>query len=176
RPGRPGVSAAAAVPAAALGAAIVVGGIPVWAESNGSVVADRPAWKAHPAQVGTARAIVAEAGPGGIVVMPGRYMRIVPLLTAETHAVNPNSHYLSLLPAPERAVEDRELLAATVRSARSEKPGRAEVAGALRRLDVRVACAYPWDERGMELLVGAGYGGGRRIGDLACVFPGGGRG
>ncbi|MEV5830433.1 DUF6077 domain-containing protein [Spirillospora sp. NPDC052242] len=167
--------AAAGAPAAVLAAAIVVGGTPVWAESNGSVVAERPSWKADPARVGTARAIVAEAGPGGIVLMPGRYMRLVPLLTTETHAVNPNSHYLSLLPAPERAVEDRELLSAAVRSARSEKPAPAEVEGALRRLDVRVACAYPWDERGLDLLRTAGYGGDRRIGSLACVFPGGGR-
>ncbi|GGV28216.1 hypothetical protein GCM10010182_58970 [Actinomadura cremea] len=167
--------AAAGAPAAVLVVAVVAGGNPVWAESNGSVVADRPAWKADPAHVGTARAVVAEAGPGGIVVMPGRYMRIVPLLTTERHAVDPNSHYLSLLPAPERAVEDRELLAGTVRSARGEKPGPAEVEGALRRLDVRVACGYPWDERGLALLRGAGYGGERRLGDLLCVFPGGGR-
>ncbi|WP_026406210.1 DUF6077 domain-containing protein [Actinomadura rifamycini] len=173
--GRGARAAAAGAPAAVLAAAIVVGGTPVWAESNGSVLADRPSWKAYPAHLGTAREVVEAAGPGGIVLMPGRYMRLVPLLTTETHAVNPNSHYLSMLPAPERAIHDRELLSAAVRSARSEKPAPAEVAEALRRLDVRVACAYRRDGRGLHLLQAAGYGGARRIGSLACVFPGGGR-
>ncbi|QFG26581.1 DUF6077 domain-containing protein [Actinomadura sp. WMMB 499] len=170
--GRAVRAAAAGAPATVLVVALVAGGTPVWAESNGSVVADRPSWKAHPGRVGTAREVVERAGPGTIVLMPGRYMRLVPLLTTETHAVNPNSHYLSMLPAPERAIEDRELLSAAVRSARGGKPGPARVEGALRRLDVRVACGYPWDERGLRLLRGGGYGGERRIGDLACVFPG----
>ncbi|TDC65938.1 hypothetical protein E1200_17565 [Actinomadura sp. GC306] len=162
---------AAAGPAAVLAAALAVGGVPVWSASNGSAVAARPSWKATGRAVGTAREVVALAGPGGLVLMPSRVMRTVPLLTTDTHAVNPNGHYLRSLPVPRRFVDDRRVLTAAVRDTRGAKPDAAAVKAALARTGVDVACAWRRDERGLELLRDAGYGDARRIGPLTCLLP-----
>ncbi|MGH3241189.1 MAG: DUF6077 domain-containing protein, partial [Spirillospora sp.] len=100
----------AAVPAAVLAVVLVAGGTPVWSESNGSLVASRPSWKVPPSSAGTARDVVAITGPRGLVLMPGGVMRVVPLLTVRTQAVNPNRHYLKLLPVPPRFIRDRQVL------------------------------------------------------------------
>ncbi|WP_147449488.1 DUF6077 domain-containing protein [Actinomadura pelletieri] len=162
---------AAGVPAALLVVALVVGGTPVWSESNGSRVASRPAWKVPPGSVGTARDVVEIAGPGGLVLMPTGVMRVVPLLTVRTQAVNPNSHYLKLLPVDPRVIRDRQVLSAAVRRSSGRKPEASEVAAALSRAGVDVACAYPGDERGLALLEKAGYDEERRVGNLRCLLP-----
>lgn len=173
RPGPARVLAAGA-PAAALAAALIAGGVPVWSSSNGSVVASRPSWKVPAKSVGAARDVVGLAGPGGLVLMPSGVMRVVPLLTVRTHAVNPNTHYLRMLPMPPRFAADREVLTEAVRRARGDKPDGAAVEAALTRTGVDVACAWRGDERGRELLRGAGYGDGRRVGPLRCFLPPGG--
>ncbi|MFI0481104.1 DUF6077 domain-containing protein [Actinomadura sp. 9N215] len=167
----PAGAAAAGVPAAALAVAMVAGGTPVWSESNGSFVASRPAWKVPADTVGTAREVVALAGRNGLVLMPGGVMRVVPLLTVRTQAVNPNGHYLKLLPVPERFIRDRKVLSAAVRPARGGKPAAAEVAAALARTKVDVACANRRDGRGLALLRSAGYEGDRPVGRLVCLVP-----
>lgn len=163
--------AAAGGPAVVLAAALIVGGTPVWSASNGSVVASRPAWKVSAEAVGTARDVVALAGPGGLVLMPPGVMRVVPLLTVRTHAVNANGHYLRMLPMPEQFIHDRTVLTAAVRRPYGPKPAGPEVTAALRRTGVDVACASRRDEKGLALLKGAGYGGAKRVGKLRCFFP-----
>lgn len=162
---------AAGGPAAVLGVALIAGGTPVWAESNGSVVASRPAWKAAPGAVGAARNVVGLAGEGGLVLMPPRFMRAVPLLTVRTHAVNPNDHYLKMLPVPRRFIDDRRVLTAAVHRRHGPKPAAAEVRAALLRAGVDVACASRRDRRGLALLREAGYGAERRVGPLVCLLP-----
>ncbi|GAA0592804.1 hypothetical protein GCM10009546_64000 [Actinomadura livida] len=168
---RPGLVRVAAAPAAALAVALAAGGVPVWSASNGSVVAARPSWKVSGKAVWTAREVAALAGPGGLVLMPSAVMRAVPLLTVDTHAVNPNGHYLRSLPAPRGFIDDRRVLTAAVRRPWGDKPPAAEVRAALERTGVDVACAWRRDERGLELLRAAGYGGIRRIGPLNCLVP-----
>jgi hypothetical protein len=165
----PGVLAAA-LPAAALAVTMVAGGTPVWSAENGSIVASRPSWKLPPEQVGTARAVVALARTGGVVVMPPPYMRAVPLLTARVHAANPNSHCLRNLPVPARFVTDRRVLTAAVRRPGGWKPALADLQGAVRRAGVVVACAHPRDLRGLALLEQAGLSGRRWVGHLVCLF------
>ncbi|WP_171064690.1 DUF6077 domain-containing protein, partial [Actinomadura soli] len=164
-------AAAAGAPAAALTVALVAGGTPLWSGSNGSVVASRPAWKVPASAVGTARDVVALAGPGGLVLMPSGVMRVVPLLTVRTNAVNPNAHYLKLMPVAPQFIRDRRVLSAAVRGPRGAKPEASEVAAALSRTKVDVACANRRDARGLALLRDAGYGGDRRVGNLICLFP-----
>ncbi|GAA4225751.1 hypothetical protein GCM10022254_08350 [Actinomadura meridiana] len=159
-----------AVPAVALVVALVAGGTPVWSESNGSLVASRPSWKVPPDTVGTARNVVALAGPGGLVLMPTGVMRVVPLMTVRTQAVNANGHYLKLLPVPSRFIRDRQVLSDAVRRPSGHKPDAPEVAAALTRTKVDVACANPRDTRGLALLKAAGYRGERRVGNLRCLF------
>jgi hypothetical protein len=120
--------------------------------------------------VGTARAVVALARTGGVVVMPPPYMRAVPLLTARVHAANPNSHYLRNLPVPARFVTDRRVLTAAVRRPGGWKPALADLQGAVRRAGVVVACAHPRDLRGLALLEQAGLSGRRWVGHLVCLF------
>ncbi|MFB4311395.1 DUF6077 domain-containing protein [Actinomadura sp. GTD37] len=175
-PGRAGPvpALAAAAPAAVLVTAIVAGGTPVWSNANGSIVASRPAWKVSAQAVGTARNVVGFAGPDSLVLMPTGYMRVVPLLTARTHAVNPNGHYLHMLPLPAQAVDDRQVLTDAVRLRYGPKPAQAAVTAALRRTGVDVACAWRRDPRGLALLRNAGFGDDRRVGRLLCLRPPGG--
>ncbi|TDD93631.1 hypothetical protein E1298_08820 [Actinomadura rubrisoli] len=149
----------------------MAGGTPVWSEKNGSYVASRPSWKAPAEQIGTTRAVVRAAGPDGVALMPIAFMRIVPMLSADVHAVSPNHHYLSLVPAPPEFIEDRRLLNAAVRGPRSRKPGLEEFRRALGRVGVTVACTLPWDRRGIALLDAAGWTERKRIRMLVCSFP-----
>ncbi|MFA1550388.1 DUF6077 domain-containing protein [Actinomadura chokoriensis] len=172
-PGRAGPWRAllAGVPAAVLVAAFVVGGTPVWSSANGSVVTSRPSWKVSAVAVGTTRSVVGLVKPGSLVLMPTAYMRTVPLLTVRTQAVNPNGHYLRLLPVSAQVIGDRQALTEAVRLPYGEKPDQAAVTAALRRTGVDVACGWRRDARGLALLRNAGFGGERRVGRLLCLFP-----
>ncbi|XVQ15094.1 DUF6077 domain-containing protein [Spirillospora sp. CA-255316] len=167
---------AAAVPVA-LCAVMVAGGVPLWSKENGTTVAQRPSWKISARDLATVRAVLrAEAARGtdgpAVVLMPQQYMRVMPLLSTTDHAINPNSHYLRLLPAPRPFIDDRLMLSALVTSPGAADPAAGEVRGALRRTGVTVACARRSDEDGLRLLEAAGYGGRSRAGRLTCVFPG----
>ncbi|WP_067803785.1 DUF6077 domain-containing protein [Actinomadura formosensis] len=164
-------AALAAVPAAALVTAFVAGGVPVWSKAAGSTVASRPSWKVSAVAVGTSRDVLDLAGPGSLVLMPTGYMRAVPLLTTRTQAVNPNGHYLKLLPLPAQMIRDRQVLSEAVRTPHGEKPDAGAVKAALQRTGVDVACAWRRDRHGVVLLKGAGYGGDRRVGRLLCLVP-----
>ncbi|TYB41803.1 DUF6077 domain-containing protein [Actinomadura chibensis] len=160
---------AAGVPAAALATALIVGGTPLWSQESHSVVESRPSWKVPEGTLGPARRAIALAGDGGLVLMPSTYMRVVPLLTTRTHAVDPNDHYLGMLPVPPRFIEDRRLLTEAVRRRWGPKPDAAEVRAALDRTGVDVACAYRRDHRGRALLREAGFQDERRFDRLVCL-------
>ncbi len=164
-------ASAAAAPAAALVIAIVAGGTPVWSNENGSIVASRPSWKVNAYAVGVTRDVLGLAGPGSTVLMPTGFMRVVPLLTVRTQAVNPNGHYLEILPVPSQVIDDREVLTEAVRRRYGPKPDAEAVKAALGRVGVDVACAWRNDPRGLALLRDAGYGGDRRVRHLLCLFP-----
>jgi hypothetical protein len=166
----PGGRWGAAVPAGALVVALVAGGTPVWSDANGSDVASRPSWKVPPGTVGTTRDVTALAGPGGLVLMPPGVMRVMPLVTTRTQAINPNGHYLKLLPVSHQFIRDRQVLSDAVRRPSGRKPAAAEVTAALARTKVDVACANRRDRRGLALLADAGYGGARRVGNLRCLL------
>jgi hypothetical protein len=104
--------------------------------------------------------------------MPQQYMRVLPVLSTTDHAVNPNGHYLRLLPAPRAFIDDRLMLSSLVTSPGAAGSAAAEVRGALRRTGVTIACARRSDEDGLRLLEAAGYGDRSRAGRLTCVFPG----
>jgi hypothetical protein len=168
-------AARAAVPVA-LCAVMVVAGVPLWSEQNGTTVAHRPSWKTRREHLAVAREVIrtGEArAPGGDVValMPQRYMRPVPLFSATDHAVNPNSHYLRLIPAPPSFARDRLMLTDLAGAPGTPGPGPAEVREALRRTGVTIACAPRSDGAALRLLEAAGFGGRTRAAGLTCVFP-----
>jgi hypothetical protein len=161
---------AAPGPAVALSLTAVLGGTPLWSAANGSEVADRPAWKADPGRLRTARGVVAADHGGGVVLMPPSFMRDVPLFTSGTNTVKPNDHYLRMLPVDRTFVEDRLLLSG-VATPRGPMPDAGRVKEALRRAHVTIACVRPSNTQGREVLRRAGYRGPTRIGQLICLFP-----
>ncbi|MFC5753035.1 DUF6077 domain-containing protein, partial [Actinomadura rugatobispora] len=167
---------AAAVPVA-LCAVMVAGGVPLWSKENGTTVAKRPSWKISARDLATARAVLrAEAARGAdgpaVALMPKQYMRVMPLLSTTDHAIDPNSHYLRLVPAPRSFIDDRLMLSTLVTSPRAADPAAGQVRGALGRTGVTVACVRRSDRDGLRLLEAAGYGDRSRAGSLTCVFPG----
>lgn len=164
-----GAAWAAPLPAAALSLTAVLGGTPVWSAANGSDVVSRPAWKADPGRLRTARGVVA-ADRGGVVLMPPSFERNVSLFTSRTNTVKPNDHYLRILPADRTFIEDR-LLLSRVATPQDPMPDGDRVREALRRVRVTTACVRPSNARGREVLQEAGYRDPRRIGQLVCLFP-----
>ncbi|GAA2623829.1 DUF6077 domain-containing protein [Actinomadura fulvescens] len=171
-------------PAALVCAALVVGGLPLWARDAGTLVEGRPSWKAVPKELRTSRVVVREAKAhqgqaegqrdgGAVVLMPQRYMRTVPMFAIGANAVSPNSHHLHILGASRTFTDDRKLLTRLVQSPRSRKPAAGPVREALRRVQVTVACAHRADTAALRIIAAAGYGGRREIGGLVCLFTGG---
>jgi hypothetical protein len=165
------VALASAVPALFVGAVLLVAGTPAWSHGAGSAVEGRPSWKANLRELSTARAVVRAAKGTGTVLMPQLYMRTVPQFSTRVNAVNPNTHYLKNLPVSHSFIDDRLLLTGLVRSPQGTKPGEAQVRAALSRVEVSVACARPDDPAAVSLITAAGYGNGRRVGELTCLFP-----
>ncbi|MBO2453313.1 hypothetical protein J4573_39890 [Actinomadura barringtoniae] len=161
------------VPAAALCTTMIIGGIPLWSSRSGSSVESAPSWKADPDELKTSQEVVrmAEARGGRFVLMPFLYMRTVPQFSARVHAVNPNDHYLEMLPAPRQYIDDRLLLTRLARGA--PKPTKPESRDTLQRVGVTVACVFPADAAGLRRLKYAGYTGNTNVGLLVCAFPGG---
>jgi hypothetical protein len=166
-----GLRRLAPLPAVLVCAAVVISGTPLWTAAGYSVVADRPSWKANRSHLRTARAVVAATGgKPGVVLMPFRYMRQVPLITSRVHAANPNYHYLANMPASASFIEDRRLLTSVVYRHRSFPPV-AEVTAALDRVGVVVACVHWKNQAALRFLQDAGYERPLRIRGLRCVFP-----
>jgi hypothetical protein len=164
-----------AIPAA-LCAVMVVAGVPLWSERNGTTIAHRPSWKAYQHNLATARAVIRagrarDPGRSVLALMPQPYMRFAPLLSTTHHAVNPNSHYLRLLPMRRPLIDDRMLLTTLVSSPGKPDPSPAEVRRALERTGVTIACTRRSDTAGRRLLERSGFGGPARAGRLTCLFP-----
>ncbi|KAB2351557.1 DUF6077 domain-containing protein [Actinomadura rudentiformis] len=165
----------ALAPAGLVSIALVVGGLPLWTPDAGTLVEDRPSWKAVPKELRTSRMVVnaAKERGGGVVLMPQRYMRTVPMFAIKVNAVSPNSHHLHILGASRSFTNDRRLLHELVQSPRGPKPDAGAVRDALHRVEVTVACAYHTDQAALRLIAAAGYGGQRKVGGLGCLFAGG---
>ncbi|MFI0352194.1 DUF6077 domain-containing protein [Actinomadura sp. 9N407] len=164
-----------AVPVA-LCAVMVVAGVPLWSGQNGTSIAHRPSWKTDKHDLATARKVIrtAEARASGrpvVALMPQRYMRQVPLFSTTHHAVNPNSHYLRLLPVQRRFIDDRMLLTTLMEPRAASDPSAAEVRRALRRTGVTIACTRRTDAAPSRLLEAAGFVERTRVGRLTCLFP-----
>lgn len=159
------------VPGVALSAAIVVTGLPLWSAQNGTTLSSRPAWKADPGHLGTARAVLRANTGGGTVLAPFRIMRYVPLLTTTQHAAVPNLHYLRNLPADDTFIADRKLLSTLASRSAGPHPAAESVRAALGRVGVTYACVWASNTDGLRLLQAAGFGNEQRIDGLKCVSP-----
>ncbi|MCW2902011.1 MAG: hypothetical protein JWO67_4276 [Streptosporangiaceae bacterium] len=164
------LSWAGPAPALAICAVAVLGGTAVWSAANGSQVGHRPRWKADPGRLSTARKVVAANRGGGLVLMPPSFMRNVPLFTSRSNTVNPNDHYLRMLPVARVFVDDR-LVLSRLATPSGSMPAVPRVREALRRAGVTIACVRPSNAHGVDLLRRAGYREPAQVGQLICLFP-----
>jgi hypothetical protein len=144
-------------PAAAACCALAVWGTPVW-EGAHTRFADRPSLKRRPHDLAAARAILAVARPGDLVLARERLSQTLLMLSAEVTAVAPRRFYTSAyLRVPEALARERLVLERLV-SGRPMGPGRrARVKPALHSLGVDIACV-PAAHRGARgLLAAAGF-------------------
>jgi Family of unknown function (DUF6077) len=101
----------AAAPALLVAALLFAFGAPFWFSPFGvSLWVHRPAWKVDPGDLADARAILARYRGEGPILAKERVMRAIAQVTSDPKAVNPRSYYLSLLPASDQRIRDREVL------------------------------------------------------------------
>jgi Family of unknown function (DUF6077) len=143
--------------AAAMSAALVWAGTPIWASSNHATLTARPQWKLDPAALAAARAIAAHADPGSVVLAPTTVSQALAVLTTRVHPVDPRDDYVDYTSDPAFHIADRLALQAFVNSGGAAGADRATVAAALRDVGVRVAC-IPGDATGAaQTLTAVGY-------------------
>ena len=158
-------------PAAAVAAAMAFAGVPLWSAVADAEIASRPTWKRAPGQVAAARAILARARPGDLVLAPDRVSQTLAVMSGSVTSVAPRLFFVRALadvPAM-HATERQRLRRLVVRDRR--RPVGAEAAaavGALRVAGVDIACVGRRDRAARRVLARAGYADGFRAAYLRC--------
>jgi Family of unknown function (DUF6077) len=166
-----------ALPAAAVVAALILAGTPVWSRAAGTTIAEAPAWKRHPSDVRMARRIVAAARPGDVILAPEPLSQTILFTSNAVTTVSPRYVYTEALQGvPGAHASDRlllDLFAGHGLTPHEKSGGRpleaTAVIEALRAVGVDVACLAGREPASTELLREAGYAplfDGRRI---TCV-------
>jgi hypothetical protein len=83
-------------PAAALAAALLLWGAPLWSLGETRVAA-RPAWKRPPDQLAAARTILAAARPGDVILAPQGVSQTLLIASGDVKAVAPRTFYAEAL-------------------------------------------------------------------------------
>jgi Family of unknown function (DUF6077) len=167
---RPAPRWLAAVPAAAVGATMLVAGLPVWSPHNvvHAVIARHPSWKYDPLSLSLARkALHADHQPGDLL-STARVMSAIPLVTSQIHAVNARGYYLGLLPVSSQFKADR-LLLTRLAGQQAPMPAEAAVRAALSRVRVGFACVWHHNTAGLQLLEQAGFVPAAHFGTFQCL-------
>ena len=158
-------------PAAAVAAAMALAGVPLWSPGAGAEVASRPSWKRAPEQVAAARAILARARPGDLVLAPDRVSQTLAVLSGSVTTVSPRLFFVrALADVPAMHATERERLRRLVVRGR-RRPAGAEAAAAVRALRVTgvdIACVARRDRAARRVLARAGYADGFRAAHLRC--------
>jgi hypothetical protein len=153
-----------ALPAVALGAALLVWGTPMWSPAKMSVEA-APSWKRPAESVAAARRVLAIARPGDVVLAPASLSQTILIMSGRVKTVAPRGFYAAALRGVAGAhAEERLLLFSFAQHGlqASRWVPRADVradavARALRVVGVHIACV---DERmgsARRLLRAEGY-------------------
>ena len=147
-----------ALPAAAICAALLAWGASV-GPPPGMTVASTPAWKRHPRDLADARQIVARARAGHLVLAPKPVSQTILVVAADVTTVSPRDFYVRGLG---RMPGHRDAARASLRLrlqefADSAARSPAFVIGALRVLDVDIACVRRGSPNHVRVLRRAGY-------------------
>lgn len=141
-------AATAVLPAVAL-AVIVSSGTWLWSPAAGGSLTARPTWKVPQEPLADVRAVQRLDVPDGLWLLPPKHMEILAISGTTTFAVVPRGHYFPTLDVPEEDWLARQTLFDL--AAGRPAPVR-EVAAALERLDVAVACVRARDRQARERL------------------------
>jgi hypothetical protein len=168
-----GVAARAGMAAVALVVAVVVA-VPVlsgrwqWSTEVGAKLTSSPTWKVDPVALADVRAARRLHVAPGLWLMPRVQMENLAISTAGPYAVVPRIAYLPALDESKQQLRDRRVLFVLARGAPLTLPSVADVRGALRRLDVALACV-PGDAPGARRLLSQAVGGHlQRVGSMEC--------
>lgn len=159
------------VPALVL-AALAWQGQPVWVSQAHARLQLPPVWKVDPQALRDVRALLrTDGGTGpGPWLLPPRDMGVLAVVTTRHAAVVPRKFYLHGLGDAPGAHRARQRLLA-LESGVGTPPTVPEIAAALRRLHVPVACVDAQDHTKVRLLDQAAGRAGERVGSLNCHAP-----
>ncbi|HSD76617.1 MAG TPA: DUF6077 domain-containing protein [Solirubrobacteraceae bacterium] len=160
-----------ALPAAVVCAAVVLAGVPLWT-AEGTRVTARPALKRPPGELAAARAILARARPGDVVLTRRPVSQTILVLSGSVTTVSPRGFYTrALRDVPAAHVRERLVLQRF--SERAPEPigpaQRRAVRRALGIVGVDVACVPRADAAARLVLRDAGFRDPFAAGRLACV-------
>ncbi|MFN8189834.1 MAG: DUF6077 domain-containing protein [Nocardioidaceae bacterium] len=146
-----------AILVAALVAALVVGfGHPIWSRATSSSWQPPFHWQRSDASRDAATAAVREAGPGGLVLAPDDLAITIVISQTEVRTVAPRDYYMAYLRNDPRFHYDDRLT--LVRMVNGSGPWTEPAAdGALRLLDVDVACVSTLNQTAFFVLQRSGY-------------------
>jgi hypothetical protein len=150
-------------------AALVWQGQPIWTGHAHARLQLPPVWKVDPQALGDVRALLrvdGGAGPGPWL-LPTKDMGTLAVVTTRHFAVVPRKFYVKGLDEPPGAHLARQRLLA-LESGSADLPTAAQVAHALTRLHVALACVEAADPTRVRLLDAATGQPGRSVGSLDC--------
>ncbi|HXV58805.1 MAG TPA: DUF6077 domain-containing protein [Gaiellaceae bacterium] len=156
-------------PAALVCAALVLWGTPTWSPAKVRL-ADEPSWKRPPETIPVARAILAEAEPGDVVLAPTAVSQTLAVMSGSVTTVAPRGYYARALRGQPDGHPGRRLL--LQRFADDGPTGNESAVGrALETVGVDVACVVP-SARARQVLLDAGYEPAFSDGSVECLRAG----
>lgn len=153
--------------AAASGAALVWGGLPLWSPANDARLAAPPNWKMYPEDVAAAR-WVAALRPAGPVLAPATTSAALGVVTADVRPVGTRQDYMVMYVGIPGTRMDQRLTLQHLADGGADPTDLAAAPAALAALHVTVACGHPADALVQGVLVPAGYREAFSSGPLNC--------
>ncbi|WP_299036876.1 DUF6077 domain-containing protein [uncultured Pseudokineococcus sp.] len=165
---------------AALAAALVVTGVPIWSSANGVSLDWPPKLQRGEGSVVVAEDVIARADPGDTVLLPEQEAITLTVLTTRVKTVAPRDYFLDQLEDVPGFRYDQRLLLVRFANGEVVFASDAEVLTALDDLGVDQVCVLFPDEdapayrtsrmvQRLQLLRDAGFAPTRRIGRTACL-------
>jgi hypothetical protein len=144
---------------------LVVSGRWIWTAEGGGRVTSTPEWKLEPAALTDVRDALRVGDQAGRWLMPPVQMETLAITRIGPFAVVPREDYLPYLDVSRQRMQDHVVLFNFV--AGRSLPAPSAIRGALRRLDVTLACVSASDRPAKAVLRHAA-GGLRQVGDMEC--------
>jgi hypothetical protein len=163
-----------ALPAVVVGVAIVLAGTPLWSAGGEVSVAQRPSWKQPPRDLADARAILAAARAGDVILAPRPLSITLLAISGDVTTVSPRGFYTSALhDVPTALVPERQLLqefgGIAARRRTGPLPAAADVRSALHAVGVDIVCLPKRAGAARRIVADAGYDAAFAAGRFACM-------